>query len=253
MYLLNPIQKILLLLLLSGIFSCSYLPEEKVGAGDLILEETADYILLKSAFVDVSKAGIVFYPGGLVDPHAYITSFKDLVLEDNRVVVILKVSANLAILNSKKASSVISEVTYINQWIVGGHSLGGSTACIDVFNHPDNFKGLFLLAAYSVNDLAAYNLPCVSITASHDEVLELASFNENKVNLPEEINISSPAELPIGSTVGKTIYYEIEGGTHAQFGNYGSQEGDGMAIISPDAQQLLVIKMLQKFLLINQL
>jgi hypothetical protein len=43
---------------------------------------------------------------------------------------------------------------------------------------------------------------------------------------------SSLAELPRG-----TIRQVIEGGNHAQFGNYGHQPGDGVATISAEDQQ----------------
>lgn len=247
------IQKIFLLLFLMGSFSCSYLPEPYTEEPNLIIKENADYILLNSLTTDSSKSGIIFYPGGLVDPHAYIAPLKKMVLEDDRTVVILKVASNLAILNKEKASSIIDEMTDVSHWIVGGHSLGGSVACIDVFNNPHNFEGVFLLAAYSIKDLSNSDLPILSITASKDSVLNKEKFDENKVNLPEGINITSCDQLSNESTSGSTIYYEIEGGNHAQFGSYGNQNGDGIASIDSDSQQLLVIEMLRKFLFNNNL
>ena len=177
-------QKICFLVLFTGSFSCSYLPEPITASSDLIVTENADYILLTTSTTDNNKAGIIFYPGGLVDPHAYIEPFKDFALVDNRTVVILKVSSNLAILNTKKASSIIENITNVNQWIVGGHSLGGVVACTDAFNHPNNFNGIFLLASYSINDLSASDLPFLSITGSKDIVLDNAAFDENSINLP---------------------------------------------------------------------
>ncbi len=246
-------QITLILLLIIGNYSCTYLPDSATSEQNLIIEENADYILLKSSLIDNNKAAIIFYPGGLVDPHAYITSLKDLVLVDNRMVVILKFSANLAIWNSHKAKAIINEITTVKKWVIGGHCLGGSTACITVFNNPGDFEGLFLLAAYSVNDLADAEFPVISITASEDNILDKQKFNENRFNLPEGVNINTPEELPIGSTSGKTLYYEIEGGNHGQFGNYGTQKGDGIADLDPDVQQQLVIAMLRKFLMSNNL
>ena len=65
--------------------------------------------------------------------------------------------------------------------------------------------------------------------------------------------IDSPELLPNESTIGKTIYYNIEGGNHGQFGNYRAQKGDGDATITADIQHLLVFDMLRKFLTINDL
>lgn len=79
----------------------------------------------------------------MVDPHS-IQPLKALVLEDDKTLVILKVSSNLAILDTKKASAII-KIKNVNSWVVGGHSLGGSVACIDVFKNSDSFEALFLL------------------------------------------------------------------------------------------------------------
>lgn len=42
-----------------------------------------------------------------------------------------------------------------------------------------------------------------------------------------------------GRSLAPEAYYEyaIEGGNHAQFGNYGEQKGDGAALISAEEQQ----------------
>lgn len=246
-------QQIILFLLLTSITACSYLPEPLPKDTDFILEENADYISLTTTSSDQNKAGILFYPGGLVDPHSYIPALKALAVADNRTVVILKVASNLAILNAQKASKVIEEMSDIDQWVLGGHSLGGAVACINAFNQPDDFDGLFLLAAYSINDLSNSNLPILSITASNDVVLDQERFTENNSNLPEGLNINTADDIPEEGTTGTTLYYEIEGGNHAQFGNYGTQKGDGEASIDAATQQGLVIDVLRRFLDSNNL
>ena len=40
----------------------------------------------------------------------------------------------------------------------------------------------------------------------------------------------------------------IDGGNHAQFGNYGKQKGDGKAVISAEDQQTQTIQEIRKFL-----
>ena len=44
---------------------------------------------------------------------------------------------------------------------------------------------------------------------------------------------------------GDSATYIIEGGNHAQFGNYGDQSGDGTAVISREEQQQQVIQALK--------
>lgn len=246
-------QKTLCYFLLISYLSCSYLPDSIDEDPSLLVEENADYIFIKSSSIDNNKAGIIFYPGGLVDPHAYITALKDFVLVEKRALVILKVSSNLAIFNTQKASSVISEFPDIDRWIIGGHSLGGSTACIDISKNTENFAALFLLASYSVDDLTEVNIPMISIVGSNDGVLDIGKYDLNRDNLPPDVLITSPNELQQEGTLGSTIFYEIDGGNHAQFGNYGEQEGDREASISSEDQQSFTFEMIKCFLSVNQL
>jgi hypothetical protein len=112
---------------------------------------------------------------------------------------------------------------------------------------------MFLLAAYSIDDLSEINIPVLSITAANDNVLDMGKFHENTSNLPEGLKVDSISEIPNGGTIGKTIYYDIPGGNHGQFGNSGNQEGDGTATIDIATQHALVISMLNTFLDNNNL
>jgi len=233
--------------------SCSYLSEPITENPLLTIEENADYIKLTSSTVDQNKTGIVFYPGGLVDPHAYILALQDLVLEDDRMVVIIKAASNLAILNTQKATKMIKKIPEVSNWVVGGHSLGGAVACFDVSKNPDTYSGMFLLAAYSTKDLTDLNIPILSITGSEDQVLDQDKFQENAVNLPPGIYITKPFDIPLNGTIGSTVYGNILGANHAQFGSYGEQSGDGIAGMSMDIQQGITLLYLQNFLASNQL
>jgi len=247
------IFNIVICILIGGLTSCSYLPSENNYDSNLLIDENADYIILQTNNSQLDKAGLIFYPGGLVDPHAYIQTFQDLVIEDDRMVILMKAPANLAILNSQKASNLLPEFPSVSEWVIGGHSLGGSVACIDISRNLESFAGLFLLASYSVDDLSELTIPMLSITGSEDQILNQENFNENRVNLPEALTISSPDAIPTNGTLGNTIYYEIEGGNHGQFGSYGEQEGDGTASISTVEQQGIVTETLRIFLQSNML
>ncbi len=245
-------KNFLALLALCLCFSCSYLPEEIDAHADLLLEETPDYISL-SPINGVNKStGIVFYPGGLVDPHAYIESFKDFVITDERQVVIMKVSANLAILNNAKAHSYIDHFEDVTDWVIGGHSLGGSVACMDAASHQDAYKGLFVLDAYSVSDLSSWQAPVMVITASFDPV-EDKKYIENEGNLPPRLDLGSISDIPSSGSSGQTLTYNIFGANHAQFGNYGVQKGDNVAKISAKDQQSFVRDLLRAFFIANNL
>ncbi len=243
----------LLIILLSFFASCSYLPEEVVLDSDIVLEETPNYIALSPKNAVPQATGILFYPGGLVDPHAYIEAFQELVSADNRQVVILKVSANLAITNTNKAYRCKDDFEEVQNWIIGGHSLGGVVACMDAANHREAYKGLFLLGAYSASDLNDWSAPVLLMTAELDGLTDIEKVIENEVKLPPRIDIANLSDFPITSTAGQTIYHEIPGGNHSQFGAYGAQEGDGVANISLEQQQGEVRDFLRAFMAANDL
>lgn len=246
-------KKLFLLIVLCYGFSCSYLPENVEVSSAVSIEETPNYIALTPANNAPLATGIVFYPGGLVDPHAYIQSFEELVSVGGRQVVIMKVAANLAIANSGKANRFIDDFDAVDNWVIGGHSLGGVVACMDAAAHPDDYVGLFLLAAFSISDLSDWEAPALLLTAEFDVVGNPGDLEENEPNLPPRLDVLTLADLPVGGTSGQTIYHDIPGGNHAQFGNYGEQIGDSPATISPETQQAEVRDFLNAFFEVNNL
>ena len=228
--------------------SCSYLPEPIPRESNIKTDETPDYIKISPSFDNATNKGIIFYPGGLVDPHAYIPTFDELIVKDSIDLFILKSPANLSILNSGYSKEIINSFPEYERWYIGGHSLGGSVACMDIEANPESFEGAFLLASYSVNDISNSEVPILSLTGSEDLVIDQNNFNENKKNLPTEVTISDSSLFPNFSTIDSTIYFEIPGGNHAQFGGYGFQKGDGTALISLEEQHSFVTALLSKFL-----
>ena len=83
--------------------------------------------------------------------------------------------------------------------------------------HADRVQGMAFWASYpgTGDDLSATGLKGLSTYGSNDLVLDRENLN------------ATLALLPPGTTV-----QVIEGGNHAQFGNYGPQPGDGTATIS---------------------
>ncbi len=210
-------------LLTACLSACSADP--RFGAWELPkstqFEEKSDHILVKNPSCERFDKGIVFYPGALVSAAAYIPLGAALA-ESCQLVVIAKMPFSLAILNADAGLALQRQyASQASVWTLGGHSLGGAMAAQLIKKAPD-FKGLFLLAAYPAADssLAASNLPVISISASQDGLATPAKINNNKQYLPAT-----------------TEYLELQGGNHAQFGDYGPQDKDGQATISK-AEQL---------------
>jgi len=153
--------------------------------------------------------GFIFYPGGKVEETAYLPLLERL-REDGVTVVLVKVPLRLAVLDVKAADKVYDAVPGVSRWYIGGHSLGGAMASSYVKGNEDKLSGLILLGAYPVNDSP---IPTLCIYGSEDIMLD-------KTKLEGVANV-----------------LRLEGGNHAQFGNYGVQEGDGAAVISREEQQ----------------
>ena len=167
-----------------------------------------------------TDTGLIFYPGELVDPAAYAPLMKQ-VSERGIMAVIVPMPLDLAVFGVSRADDVIAAYPDVEHWIVGGHSLGGSMAANYVSEHPEAVDGLALLASYPAGstDLSGLPIGVVSVYGSEDGIAgdkPAASMNR----LPPS------AELVV-----------IEGGNHAQFGDYGPQRGDGVATISRADQQ----------------
>ena len=227
------------ILIIGGFFllvSCSYLSDEAIIPESLV-KETADYALYYSSDVIPPKA-LLFIPGGLVDPYVYVCWIEELVRRDSSIaVVLLKYTSNLAITNQGKAFKVMEKFPEVESWIIGGHSLGGVVACSVAHMEQEGVEALILMASWSreATDLSAWNGQVLSFIASGDSLATRDEVFANSRYLPEGIEINSLQALEI--VKGKTYYYEIEGGNHAGFGCYGEQEGDGAALIDPEAQQ----------------
>ncbi|MGB9685667.1 MAG: alpha/beta hydrolase [Rectinema subterraneum] len=183
----------------------------------------------------LKSTGFIFYPGGLVDPAAYAPLMKRL-SDAGLFSVIVPMPLDLAIFSIDAAKRVMDAYPEIQHWIIGGHSLGGSMAAEFLKKNPGLagqsatggtseshrvLDGLVLLASYpaKTTDLSGFPIRVVSIYGSNDGVLS-SEFESSLLQLPP-----------------RTQLIRIEGGNHAQFGNYGPQKGDGTATISREAQQ----------------
>ncbi len=179
--------------------------------------------------------GLIFYPGGLVDPEAYIPLLAPLADAGVRV-IITRPWLGLAVFNPQAAWYVVDREPPL-RWYVAGHSLGGAMAVKAVKGKPQLFAGLALLGAYAdtADDYSQGTLPVVSISATQD-------------------GLSTPAEIEVGKSrlPADTRYVVLEGGNHAQFGSYGPQRGDGNATMSEEKQQQLTRQALWELLAISR-
>ena len=183
------------------------------------VRDTGDYLLL-AAGDRGAKHGIIFYPGGLVEPEAYVSMLAPLAKQGP--VAILRVAFDLAVFDMEKAATVLSgaDAGQADQWYLAGHSLGGAMSARFLARRGERYPrvaGLILVAGYPADNdsLAESGYPVLSIWASEDGLATPDEREETAELLPDD-----------------TTYAVIEGGNHAGFGEYGPQEGDGEATIS---------------------
>ena len=171
------------------------------------------------------KTGVIFYPGGRVDYRAY-APMAEALARDGYLVVIPKMPFNLAVFGFDRAADIIPEYPTITNWVIGGHSLGGSMAAHYLLENQQSIDGLVLVASYPAqsDNLTDYGGLVTSISGSLDGLAKPADIQASKKLLPPT-----------------TIFVEIAGGDHAQFGWYGPQAGDKTATISRDEQQKQLI------------
>ena len=172
-----------------------------------------------------TKTGLVLYPGGRVDYRAYAPAARQIA-EEGFTVIVVPMPLNFAFLGIERAAEVIAAFPTIDHWAIGGHSLGGAMAAEFAKSNPMKIEGLILWASYpgENTDLSGSNLIVTSIYATNDGLATLEEITDSRARLPEE-----------------THFVEVQGGNHAGFGWYGSQNGDGVAEISKSQQQSLIV------------
>lgn len=177
-----------------------------------------------------AKVGFIFYPGGKVEYTAY-EPLMEACASKGILCVLVEMPFHLAVLDVNAADGIQEQYPGIENWYIGGHSLGGAMAASYISKHVDAFEGLVLLGSYSTADLSDTSLEVLSIYGSEDKVLNQEKYEDNKSNLPENYS--------------EVI---IKGGCHSYFGMYGQQDGDGSPTITGKEQINQTVDVIGKFI-----
>ena len=176
-----------------------------------------------------ATTGFIFYPGGKVEYTAYEPLMRECA-DRGVLCALVEMPFNLAVLDVNAADGIQKMYPEIENWYIGGHSLGGSMAASYLSKHTESFDGLVLLGSYSTADLSDTELDVLSIYGSEDKVLNRVKYDENKSNLPDDFT-----------------EVVIDGGCHAYFGMYGAQDGDGTPTITNKEQITLTVDEILRF------
>ncbi len=167
-----------------------------------------------------TDTAIIFYPGAKVEAEAYLPLL-DQIRQTGVTCILVHMPFHMAIFDSNAADDVIEQFPSIEHWYIAGHSMGGAMASQYAANHSDQVDGLILLGSYIYGDYP-----------DEDTLTIYGSLNqsvEDHIHYTENI-------------------VEIEGGNHAQFGNYGPQKRDLPATISAEEQQAQTVDAIQDFI-----
>ena len=195
------------------------------GNPEITITDAPEGIVLAPVDGD-SETGLVFIPGAKVDPWAYVAALQG-VAENGTTVVITRPWLNLAFFDPRGMDAFTSAVPDIGTWAVGGHSLGGVRAC----QLAADADALVLFASYCSDDISGSALPVLSLAGSEDGLSTPTKIAEARHLLPAE------AEL-----------LEIDGASHASFGDYGPQDGDGTPTITNEKTRATVTERVSSFL-----
>ncbi|MFI3200969.1 MAG: alpha/beta fold hydrolase [Eubacteriales bacterium] len=172
--------------------------------------------------------GIIFYPGAKVEALSY-TPLLDQLRERGFVVVLVEMPFHMAIFRMNAAEDVwkliernqIEALGEVESWYMMGHSMGGAMASSYASSHQEKIDGLLLIGAY--------------VYGEYPTKQALTIYGTWNANLEEYIDYTDNIII-------------IEGGNHAQFGNYGKQAGDPDATITDEEQQAITVEAIVEFI-----
>ena len=167
-----------------------------------------------------TDTAIIFYTGAKVEAEAYLPLL-DQIRQTGVTCILVHMPFRMAIFDADAAEEVIAQFPEIRHWYIAGHSMGGAMASKFAADHPDQVDGLILMGAYIYGDYP----------------------DENTLTIYGSLNQSVEDHIDYTENI-----VEIEGGNHAQFGNYGPQKGDLPATISAQEQQRQTVAAIEAFL-----
>jgi pimeloyl-ACP methyl ester carboxylesterase len=182
-------------------------------------------------------AGVIFLPGGMVDPDAYAPLLKNLAAVGHPAHLV-RLPLRAAFLESQITElfhriSAILKANPETRWYLAGHSRGAMLASRFARESQSNIAGLILMGTTHPRDfdLSASPLQVTKIMGTHDGIATPEATRANAALLPKS-----------------TTWVEIPGANHVQFGYYRHQLLDGAPGITRAEQQAAVLKALRRAL-----
>lgn len=197
---------------------------------DISTRYPTDAIIYKPVGIEPT-VGVVFYAGNPVDYRDYGTLLTALA-SHGYLVISPEFPFDTAAFNIIAGEEYMKQYPEIVEWFLAGHSHGGGVSTVELALRPNLFKGLILIDSIIGVPVTQEGFPVLTFHATED--LAVPGYQHSILM----------AELAAADTTEVVI----EGGNHAQFGDYGIQFNDGVAKISKEEQLDITIREILKFL-----
>jgi hypothetical protein len=175
----------------------------------VVISEHDGFLVIRPSAAP-SAIGLLFYPGLRIEAKAYLSKLAALSNKARVNIVIGRPRLNIAAFSIGQADEMRKQLSGVERWYVGGHSLGGAVACYYASKHRDDLQGIILLGTYCGSDISKSRLRVLAIVAGSDGIMPPDTIEQRMAELPADAQI-----------------VRIAGMAHSQFGNYGPQSGDG--------------------------
>lgn len=179
-----------LLYILAGMFTLALLAfgafyiwaEQTYEASDQlsdIPERQGDWLIFEPD--GEPKAGVVLYPGAKVEPEAY-SYIGNHLQEQGYLTAVPSMRFNFPILEAQKADAILERYP-LDEWFIGGHSLGGVAASAYAGENQKQLSGLFFLASYpsDQDDFSGTDFPVLSIYGEKDGLTTLSDIEKRNI------------------------------------------------------------------------
>jgi dienelactone hydrolase len=235
-----------------------------VENGSVVIEPSYDLYLPSEFSSDENDqscrwvgSGLILFPGALVEHHAYGAIASKLAAEGMVVLVPNCEPRRLATSNADWVLETLAEIkdkhhVTVQEWSLGGHSWGGYVAVEMIDQISDDVISKLVMwgvaSTYTLN-LRNSTAQTLVVTASEDG-FRFPDEESAEKNLFQKlpVRVNSLDE----STARTTFWYDIKGGNHVGFANYGPQTFplvDGNRTISLEDQHQQIVQVVSRFIL----
>ena len=165
--------------------------------------EDNDWVVMRPAGAQPTR-GVIVYPGAFCDVRGYAELMRPMAAA-GWLVVGVKMPLNLSLLAPGRADAVRAVYPEVSNWVMVGHSLGGSMVGVYAADHPGELGGVIFWDSYppESSSLADQTLPALHIHRATLEGKPPEKFDKMRATFPPD-----------------NQWVPVPGGIHMYFGSF---------------------------------